>query len=512
MGIYIVFQDRKAALNRTFFMMNLSFAIYAIGSAFLLVAPDKDSCDLWIKILAIGAFSFPSIGLHFFLIFSERKKLLKKLWVYILIYLPFFVLLIFELTSNFYAKDYVFTNYGWLVITRNDSVIFWLYNLYYTLYLSVGILTAFFWLRKADSVKKKKQGNLIIIFGLFSLLLSSLLYTISLFNHNIPNFATITVVLWVPGFLYAIVKYKMMLITPSMAANQILETIKESVIIVDKKGGIIITNKETNTLLGYTNDELKGKPLGTLFPYDENFTNENIQNLFAKCPIQNMETNFVSKNNESIPVIFSASEFRDSNGFLLGYIAATRDIINLKEAEKRLSHLAHHDSLTNLPNRLLFVDRFNQEVAKAKRYKTNIAVVMIDLDHFKEVNDNYGHDFGDLLLIEVSNRLKTSIRQCDSIARFGGDEFVILLSNLKDINEFEPTANRIIDNVSKPFLIDSKEFHITISMGVSVYPINGTNLDILLKYADMAMYSVKECGRNNYELFTPVTDLMDKKL
>ncbi len=501
-GAYAVYRDKKTILNRIFLLLNLSFAIKAFASAFIIVAPNKEACVAWTKAMSIGFFASASLSLHFFLIYSEKKKLLKKWWTYVVLYLPVVAFWGFELSGNFYAKDYLYTKYGWVLITNSESILALTFLVLTLIYGIIGIGMAFLWWRKAKSKRAFKQGRVIIVSAFTSTALTLVLYVFSRFNDKFPSLDSIASTIWSLGILYGIVKYKFMILTPEMAAEQILETISESVIILDEEGGIISSNKETISLSGYTLDELIGKPLGTLFSEDEKFAQENLKKLFEECPIHNMETYFVPKNNQSIPVIFSASAYKSDEEGLLGYIAVARDITNLKEAEKRLHYLAHHDTLTNLPNRLLFVDRFSQDVAKAQRYKTNIAVFLLDLDHFKEVNDGYGHNVGDQLLVEVSNRLKESIRKCDSIARLGGDEFVILLSDLKHLNDFEPTANRIINSIAQPFLIEDKELHVTISVGVSMYPVNGTNLDNLLKNADMAMYSVKEGGRNNYELFT----------
>jgi diguanylate cyclase (GGDEF)-like protein/PAS domain S-box-containing protein len=501
-GLYAVVHDKKSVLNRVFLGINVNFAIYAIASAFILVAPDKNTCFVWTNIYSIGLFTFSSFILHFFLIFSVKKNLYDKWWVYVLIYLPALFFLVMQFTTGFYAKDYIYTKYGWVLISNTESILFWLFNLQYIVFgVSSIVLSSLKW-KNAATQREKDQARTITVSAIITLSISGSLFTFAIFNHNMPNLAPITITLWTLGILYGIVKFKLMVISPEMAAAQILRTISESVVIAGESGDIISANDETISLLGYTKEELKGKNLGDLFPWDDRFKKDNIKNLFNECPIQNMETHFVSKDEKEIPVLFSASECRDDRGELLGFIAASRDVTKLKEAEARLNYLAHHDTLTNLPNRLLFVDRFNQEVAKARRYKTYIAVFLLDLDHFKQVNDQYGHGAGDQLLMEVADRLKASIRQCDSIARLGGDEFVILLSDLKNIEDFKVTAGRIVDNIAKPYIITDKQISVTISVGVSIYPTNGTHLDGLLKNADIAMYSVKSGGRNNYRLFT----------
>ncbi len=503
-GIFILYKDRKSPLNRIFFAFNISIAIYAIGLAFMIVAPDKNHCVVWTKIFSIGAYSFASLALHFFLIYTEKNKLLKKWWIYIVIYLPFIVFLYPQIACNIFIEDYIHTQYGWVVINRTDSMIYILFNLQYLLYCGIGMFLMHLRLKNETSSRKRKQIKIIMISASSTILVSTALSYFLTFNHNIPNFSPIVALIWSIGILYGIVKYKLMIITPAIASDQIFQTITESIVIVNTEFEIINENNATRELLNYTNDELIGQHFGILFSGDNKFSEENIKSLFEECPIQDMGTYFVSKNNKNIPVMLSVTKCSNDEDDLLGFIAVSRDITNIKEAEERLHYLAHHDILTNLPNRLLFVDRFNQEVAKAQRNKTHIAVFLLDLDHFKEVNDTFGHDIGDQLLIEVANRLTSSIRKCDSIARLGGDEFVLLISGLIHTNDFEVVVNKILHTIALPYIIEGNKLNVTASIGVSIYPVNGTHLDSLLKNADLAMYEVKDSGKNNYQIFTSV--------
>jgi len=248
---------------------------------------------------------------------------------------------------------------------------------------------------------------------------------------------------------------------------------------------------------------LIGEPLEKLFPWDSRSDDTNIDGLRRKCPVRDTETYFVTKNGVSIPVLFSATECREIEGTLIGYVLASKDITDLKNAENRLLQLAQHDPLTNLPNRLLFNNRFSQAISRAQRGNMFVALLIIDLDRFKEVNDVFGHTAGDLLLIEIAKRFVASVRESDTVARLGGDEFIILLNDLTNINDYEIVVQKILENIARPYMVNADEINITASIGISIFPINGNNVENLMKNADLAMYSAKNQGRNLYKLFSP---------
>lgn len=193
---------------------------------------------------------------------------------------------------------------------------------------------------------------------------------------------------------------------------------------------------------------------------------------------------------------------RDDDGKPLRMIGTHTDISERKNAEAQVFRLAHYDQITHLANRNLFLDRFQQEIKKSQRNNQSITLMYLDLDNFKEVNDTLGHDMGDLLLKETADRLVTCVRSDDTVARMGGDEFTIILSSLNNQMSTERIAQSILDKFAESFNLQGEIVYITTSIGISVYPIDGTEVDVLLKNADQAMYAAKEQGRNRYHYFT----------
>jgi diguanylate cyclase (GGDEF)-like protein/PAS domain S-box-containing protein len=196
----------------------------------------------------------------------------------------------------------------------------------------------------------------------------------------------------------------------------------------------------------------------------------------------------------------TVTPLRDSRRRITHFLAVHEDITAQEENESRLYRLALHDPLTDLPNRLLFGDRLVQALAYARRHSTKVAVLFLDLDGFKAVNDSLGHDVGDQLLRAVANRLRQHMRAEDTVARFGGDEYTLILPGLASTDEAVQATRKILDILTAPFELDSTTVRVTASVGISLYPEDGTEPDVLVKAADLAMYRAKRVDGNSYQL------------
>ncbi|MEM7207396.1 MAG: EAL domain-containing protein [Pseudomonadota bacterium] len=223
-----------------------------------------------------------------------------------------------------------------------------------------------------------------------------------------------------------------------------------------------------------------------------------------------VELNIIRANGELLPVILRTVPFADKDGKQIGCQTAMMDVSEHKETEEQLrkardylQHLAHHDALTDLPNRLLFSDRLHQAVIRARRNRQKVGVLFMDLDRFKYINDSLGHQIGDELLCEVAKRIRHAIRQEDTLARIGGDEFTVIIEGVDRVEDLQKVSHKILEEFVPPITIDDQELVVTSSIGISVYPNDGTSTDDLIKYADSAMYQAKSMGRNKVQFFTP---------
>ncbi|RDH81278.1 MAG: hypothetical protein DIZ80_14325 [endosymbiont of Galathealinum brachiosum] len=288
-------------------------------------------------------------------------------------------------------------------------------------------------------------------------------------------------------------------------ASVVFDNTSEGILITDASHKIVSVNKSFCEITGYSEDEVIGENPSILKSghHDESF----YKNMWASIDGAGKWRGEVinrRKDGETYVELLSVNTFRDFNGKLTYHIGVFTDISHIKETESKLEYLAHHDQLTGLPNRLLCHARIDHKLQVAKRSKSLVAVLFIDLDMFKVVNDSMGHAQGDVLLQKVGKSLKDHIREEDTIARLGGDEFVITLGSLQSRQDAAHIADNILSIFSRPFLIESQNVFIGASIGISMYPNDGDDTDVLLRNADSAMYKAKADGRNNYQFYTPV--------
>lgn len=204
------------------------------------------------------------------------------------------------------------------------------------------------------------------------------------------------------------------------------------------------------------------------------------------------------KSGEIHPEWLRISSVKNTGQRVTNYVGVFSDVHTQEHVLERLRYLAYYDGLTGLPNRRLFLDRLNLSISQARRDKHQLAVMFIDLDHFKHINDTLGHRFGDALLIAITERMKIFLRNGDTLARLGGDEFTIILPSIPHTDAAINVARKIIDGCSMPVHVEGKVMQVTTSIGISLFPDDGNTSDELLNHADMAMYKVKQRGRNNY--------------
>jgi diguanylate cyclase (GGDEF)-like protein/PAS domain S-box-containing protein len=286
-------------------------------------------------------------------------------------------------------------------------------------------------------------------------------------------------------------------------AAKVFENMSEAVIITDAENNFVSVNPAFTKMTGYTQDEILGKNPSIMSSgqHDAEFYqqmwDEIIKNGYWQGEIWNRR-----KNNEIYPKWLSIVAVQDSNNKIQNYIAVSSDISERKAADERIHFMAHYDALTGLPNRVLLHDRLLQAILHAKRKNTKVAILFLDLDRFKIINDTLGHSVGDLLLQAVAKRLQKCVRATDTVARIGGDEFIIVLNDLVDSDLVGKVAQKIMTTIAESFLIREQELHTTTSIGISLFPADGVANEELISNADVAMYRAKENGKNTYQFFT----------
>lgn len=310
------------------------------------------------------------------------------------------------------------------------------------------------------------------------------------------------------GVVYAVCTQSTDITARKEAENQLRLTARvfdhsgEGIVITDRHGVIMTVNRAFSDVTGYAECEVIGKRTNLLSSgkHGAEYYAEMWEQIGTRGWWQGEIWN-KRKNGEIYPEWLTINLVKDQQGDILHYVGIFSDISVVKESQKRIVYLATHDELTGLPNRALYADRLQQAIAKAGRSKTQIAVMFVDVDNFKIINDSMGHDAGDLLLRQITGRLSECIRAGDTVARFGGDEFTILLENTRP-TEVSATAERIVNRLSLPHILESRTVYTTVSIGICLYPDDGTDTQTLLKNADVAMYRAKDSGKNNFQFFT----------
>ena len=270
----------------------------------------------------------------------------------------------------------------------------------------------------------------------------------------------------------------------------------------DAEGRFTFLNKAWEGTHEYSIEEMLGRPFTDFMtPEVARRDMEEFARLMATGSVTGYETTHVSRSGNEIHLVFNAIPLLESDGQQIGTQGTAHDVTERKRAEETIRHMAYHDPLTDLPNRTLFTDRLNIGLANARRTGQMVAVLYLDLDRFKAVNDTVGHGLGDQLLQRVAERLLSLVRDGDTVARAGGDEFTLLLPHLTKMEDVVDVATRITETFRKPWRVGGQEFRVTASTGIAVYPDDGDDADLLVKNADTAMYRAKDLGRDNYKFY-----------
>jgi diguanylate cyclase (GGDEF)-like protein/PAS domain S-box-containing protein len=292
-------------------------------------------------------------------------------------------------------------------------------------------------------------------------------------------------------------------------AQVTLNSIGDAVVSTDVEGRVTYLNAIAEDLTGWSQNEALGHPVEDVFKFLDAITRESAPNPLMLAIRSNRAVSLtpncvlIRRDGVEAAIEDSAAPIHDRRGDVTGAVMVFHDVSMARAMTLKMSYLAQHDSLTDLPNRVLLHDRLSEAITLSSRYQRKLAVLFLDLDHFKHINDSLGHVVGDRLLQSVARRIFTCVRSSDTVSRQGGDEFVVLLWEVRHAQDAAITAAKILDALREPHLINDHELHVTGSIGIVTYPDDATDVETLMKKADVAMYHAKETGRDNYQFFQP---------
>ncbi len=489
-GIFAFFREPKAILSRLFLMFCFSMSIWSFAYAFVYVSVENQ--HIWMKISAIGWCTFSSFILHMTLQFTENK-IIRNWLTKVLLYVP--SLLFFYISVFLFRKDSQPSK--WI------SNFFYIGDFIYNFsFLLLSIVLIVLWGKRSSSGRKRKQAVILVATSLTPFLLNLVMGVVLpvLGLELLPALGHVYSLIMVVGVYYAMIKYRLFEIAPKLLVEELLQEMMDLVILISPEGRILRINKYTEQLLGYTTRDLTCQPLSRILPQElvDKILDTNCNN-----EINRLSDVFCIRNDGSlIPVGLTSSPIIDPGmKDLLGIIIVGQDIRLYKDLEReaaenrrareQIMFLAHHDSLTGLPNRKYFYEHLSYTLLKSDPGRDRFAVLFLDMDDLKQINDCYGHEAGDMALCEIGRRARACIGETDILARIGGDEFTFLVYGVTDHESAMELVERILNSVNQSLTIQGSSVDLNVSIGLSLYPEDGSDPDVLVKKADNKMYAIK---------------------
>jgi diguanylate cyclase (GGDEF)-like protein/PAS domain S-box-containing protein len=513
LGIYTLKLNHKEIINKLAASVNFCVAFWALAYTFFFDAPTVSRAMFWLKLGLAGCTLFTVFTTHLLLEMSEKTKKWKGIKWYILLYaLPITLLLKSLLGSDTpIAKGVIQSKigWGWTYDSNIGSVWFWLFLSYIVIYHLAGFKIIYAWVKKSNRHKFLRYEKNIILFDIVMIIMGCFTDLIlPSISPILPPICILSCIFWGIGFFYFVKIYKIASVYDVASADLILKTVMDPIIMLDSNGIIIACNHATEKLFKYSSEQIINKPL-YYFLKSKKYDEEKLRTLLNEKVLPNVEIDLVDSAGKIINSLVSFSIAESRLDGAVGAVLNIHDITDLKKVEKELykgkekyrklseyfNKLANYDKLTNIPNRRLFFDELKIAIENYQRSGNKFALIFIDLDGFKLINDSYGHDIGDLILINTAKKLVSSIRKQDIVARIGGDEFVIILHDLQENCELDNIIQRINERFTESIIIGNLICPVGISLGISKCPEDGITIDELMKIADEKMYKDKRSKR-----------------
>jgi diguanylate cyclase (GGDEF)-like protein/PAS domain S-box-containing protein len=467
----------------------------------------------------------------------KKKKLLSTPITPCLLFVPALVsIFIYFFYLPISANDFIKNDFGWALLAKSNGFI-WdnFYRICALTYTFVCIFLIYEWGRNSKFKREKRQSHIFIITIIIAILFGSFTEIVlpALDIYILPPSTVLFIAIPMCAVWYSIKRYRLMNLSPQNVVFDVIQGMQEGLVITDEKERIKYVNNGTLELLGYSLEELNNKPISLIVDDAElrKYYTENSNELLLN-----------KKNNENIPVLFTSSIIKDDWDEPFGSVhifqdlteinniqqelKKSRDELEIKviertkeldminrelrqeiqsriKMEEKISKLAYFDDLTGLFNKKSFTEYVDKKISENLRNELSLAIMYVDLDSFKLVNDTLGYQLGDKIIIQAAQRLTENLRISDTTARVGADEFLVLLQNNPDEDTIHIIAEKVNEAFRREFLIEGNDVHITASIGVAVYPLDGNDADTLIKNANIAMHRAKEKGKNKYEICNP---------
>lgn len=522
LGVRVYRANRGAAANRLFLLMCILLCFWGVGYAFMIVADSPTTANAWRIFSAVGWCFFYSVFVLFAISLTEQAGWLEKPAVKLLLQLP--AVVFFAQVATRSTQGLLLTEWGWIYLYTQELLWQTAFIIYYTTYALVGFWLIYRWGRRSQIKREKQQAKLMVRSMLAVYIVGAPFDTyLPLLGYPVLPIAILLSTLFVAGIWYAITRYKLMSLDFDTAADHILQNMIAPVLLIGNNSLIREVNTSFLTLTGFSRKSVIGKSLTEFVATSQG---KDIVLLLTQDAAVTINCQLISKTmtdefGDQVGQIVYLNEIDElkhyeellekANEELEHKIAARTkelELANLKlqqenadrmKAEEQALKLANFDVLTGLPNRRKFYDHVKVAVVKAEIYSDSLAVVFVDLDNFKSVNDSFGHLHGDLVLAAVADRMKTVVRKEDHISRIGGDEFLLLMEGMGQNKLHDLVTRRAMmlrQLFEEPFLINNRESFLSASIGIAVYPQDGCDVDTLIQNADMAMYAAKREGSN----------------
>jgi len=518
-GILVLQNDRKSPKNLCFFVLVITINFWSLGLALANIAPNAETVEIWRRVSALGWGTVYAVLLHFFLIITGKNNLLNKWWFYLLLYLPAGICVLgFAAPSGLNPTPYHLyrTEFGWVNVSGKTGSNIWdfFFYAYYIGYVITGLVLILLWGKRSSEYNIKMQSRTILFSFAAALVLASMTDVVlgNLFG-KLPQMAPAFLLIPLVAIYHTITKHSFIVSEP-----------------VEKKANYlrIIVGVTLYVIFAFLQINLSA---GTLVILSGSVDTATLKGIITQLQML-IAIYLVLKENKSgyfaalllnTGSLLSSIFFMIQQGsteplpgaiFYLGVmliiilIASYKNQVNaniekienqrksLEESEKKLFQMIYFDSLTGLHNREWFMDYLSRSIHLAKRKLSLIGVIFVDLDSFKSINDTMGHSSGDEVLRIMAGRINSCLREEDAVARFGGDEFLIMVSNITRLEDLNKITDRIMESLRKPIILEIAEYFVSASVGVAVYPEDGVDSETLIKNADMAMYLAKSKGKN----------------